>query len=460
MKTNRKILTLVISTMLILSVFSGCLNSGSGSSPASVEPQAPQSQDASTSEAPAGDDNVELSYMGWQPDLAMMNDVMIPAITEKYPNITVKVQILDWFAYWDKLTIETAAGGGPDIAALDVDHIPTYYDFFQPLDDLAAQVMGDDWASNYTDGVLDSLKVVDDTVRMMPCDTTGLWYLYYNKSLCDELGVAAPTGEYANLVDFVANINAAGQDVLPMAFAGKEDVNVGFFWLWLASNNQYGIVGDAAAGNAKFTDEPFSKAFTQIQEMMSNGVLDEKVFGLDAYPGSDDLFKSRKTVSYLTGEWSLGGYLMGSQVEATNIENDELGVVVLQNVNGGDTIMQKYAALGYGINKNCKNPTEAMQVAQEWTMGQGAQDWTNYQACVPAAKNIKLDSNRMKTQEAKNTVTTALDALTNNRSVLRSTLNSALDNKIGELVVSVLRMGMSPEDALAQLQQAADDLRD
>lgn len=396
--------------------------------------------------------------MGWQPDLNMMNSTMIPAIEEKYPNITIKAQILDWFAYWDKLTVETAAGEGPDIAAMDVDHIPTYYDYLEPLEDLASQVIGSDWKLKFKDGVIDSLKVIDDKVMMLPSESTGLWYLFYNKTLCDELNVSPPTGDYADLVNFVSKVNASGKDILPIAFAGKEDVNVGFFWLWLVNNNQYGIVKDAVNGNAKFTDEPFVKAFEQLKKMMDDRVIDEKTFGLDAYPGADTTFKNRNAVSYLTGQWSMGGYLMGSQLNDTAIENDELGIVVLKNINGGETVMQKYASLGYSINVKCKYKEEAMQVAAEWTLGKAAQKWVNYQGTVPAAKDIKLDESLMKTNEAKKTFQAAIDALNSDKVVLRSTLNSSLDNKIGEVVVSVLRKGMSVEDALNQIQKAADAL--
>jgi len=228
------------------------------------------------------------------------------------------------------------------------------------------------------------------------------------------------------------------------------------FWSWLANNNKYGIVKDAVEGKAKFTDEPFVKAFDQIKKMMSDNIMDEKIFGLDAYPGADNVFKNRKAVSYLTGQWSTGGYLMGTQLQGTPIENDEIGIVVLKNIEGKETIMQKYASLGYAINVNCKNKKEALQVAHEWTLGKSAQAWMNYQACVPAGKGMSVDSSLMKTNEAKKTVTTALDALTNNKSVLRSTLNSELDNKIGEVVVGVLRKGMSAEEALKQIQLTLD----
>ena len=49
--------------------------------------------------------------------------------------------------------------------------------------------------------------------------------------------------------------------------------------------------------------------------------------------------------------------------------------------------------------------------------------------------------------------------MNSNPSVLRSTLNVELDNKVGEVVVLVIRSGMDVEDALTQIQQTADSVR-
>jgi raffinose/stachyose/melibiose transport system substrate-binding protein len=457
MRRSVRMLSALLAAMMMMAVLFGC-GGGQANIPGgdSTSVQSTQNEATATTAAEEPARDVELTFMGWQPDLSKMNDTMIPFLNEKYPNIKIKPQILDWFAYWDKLTVETAAGEGPDIAAMDVDHLATFYDYMEPLDGLAAEVIGSDWKLKYTDGVIDSLKVVDDQIKMLPCDTTGLWYLFYNKTLLDEMNVSAPTGEYANLAEFVKKINASGKNILPMAFAGKEDVNVGFFWSWLASNNQAGILADAATGKAKFTDAAFVKAFEQIKKMRTDKIIDDRTFGLDAYPGADSTFKNRQAASYLTGEWSLGGYLIGSQVKDTPIENDQLGVVVLKNIEGGVTIMQKYVSLGYSVNKNSKFKKEAVQAAQEWTLGKAAQGWVNYQACVPAGIGVSIDAGLYKTDEAKKTAPSAVEALAKNKAVLRSTLNPALDNKIGEMVVSVLRKDMKVEDALKQLQLTAE----
>lgn len=409
----------------------------------------------------AADETIELTFMGWQPELSVMNDKMLPILKEKYPNINIKVEILEWFDYWDKLSMDSAVGDSADIIAMDVDHIPTFQEYYMGLDELAAEVLGEDWEDAYNDGVLDGLRGVaeDGTLKCMPSDVTGLWYIFYNKTLCDELGVVPPTGEYVDLVRFVKEVGAKDSSLLPVAFAAKEDVNLGFFYLWLVSNIEPGIVEKAVAGEASFTDEPFVKAFEQLQMIYDDQILKEENFGLDAYPGCDEAFKNRNSVAYLTGEWYLGNYLMGTSLGGTPTENDEFGIVTMQNVEGNDTYMQKYCSFGYSISNDCENKEAAMMVLQELTQGEAAAEWLNYMACVPAAKAVSVDMENMKSDEAKATYQKAFDDLNQNQSGLRSTLNTELDNKVGEVVVSVMRSGLGVEDGLNQIQTVADSVR-
>ena len=215
----------------------------------------------------------------------------------------------------------------------------------------------------------------------------------------------------------------------------------------------------AVKGEASFTDDAFVQAFVQLKDMYEKGILAEENFGLDAYPGCDEAFKNRKAAAYLTGEWYLGNYLMGTSLMGTPTENDEFGIVTMQNVEGGTTCMQKYASFGYSVSNECEYKEEAMKVIEEWTQGEAAGEWMNYMACVPAAKAVTVDMENMNSDEAKATYQKAFDDLNSNPSVLRSTLNVELDNKVGEVVVLVIRSGMDVEDALTQIQQTADSVR-
>ena len=405
---------------------------------------------------------VKLTFMSWQPNLNFMNDVMLPETKEALPDLTVEPQILDWFGYWDKLTIELGSGAGPDIMTMDSAHMPTYAEYLLPLDELLAEYIGENWQESFADSANSMLYVdVDpDKTIVVPSDMTGCWYLFYNKTLCDELGVALPDGSYGDLVRFVQDVTAADPAIIPVAFAAQENDNIGFLYSWLVSNVECGIMEKATKGEASFSDEAFVTAFDQIKMMYDDGILDSRDFALGAYPGCDDAFKNRGAACYLTGQWNMGSYMMGGDLSNTALENDEVGMVKLDNITGGDTVLQEYISMGYAINKNCADPEAAFQVILEWIRGDAGAAWANYMGCLPAWTELSISEEQLRTEEGKKTYQEVLNSLATSQSVLRSTNVPALDTKIGEQVTAVLLQGLSVEDALAQMEDTAEYERD
>ena len=109
---KRKLLSVMLCIMLLVMGICACGKS--------------EVQKDSSDSSSGDDEKIELTFMGWQPELQIMNEKMLPLLEEKYPNIHIKVEVLEWFDYWDKLTIDSVAGDSADIVAMDVDHIPTF----------------------------------------------------------------------------------------------------------------------------------------------------------------------------------------------------------------------------------------------------------------------------------------------------------------------------------------------
>lgn len=410
----------------------------------------------------AAEEKVNLTFMSWQPNLNFMNDVMLPETAKVYPDYTVEPQILDWFAYWDKLTIELAAGEGPDIMTIDSGHLVTYADYLLPLDDLLLQYVGENWQERFADSANNMLYigVEPDKTLLVPCDMSGCWYLFYNKTMCDEMGVAVPNGTYDDLVRFVQEVSNVDSSIIPVVFAAQENDNIGFLYTWLASNVEYGIVDKAVKGEASFTSPAFVTAFEQIQKMYDDGILDNRNFALGAYPGCDDAFKNRGAACYLTGQWNMGSYMMGGDLSNTALETDEVGIVKMNNVAGEETVLQEYISMGYAINKNCEDVEAAFKVLLEWVKGDAGAKWANYMGCLPAWNDLTISEDQMRTNEARETYQAVLDSLAVSKNVQRATNVPALDSKIGELVTAVLLQGMSVDDALAQMDATAEYERD
>lgn len=443
MKKLAKVLSLVLLTAILVSALAGC----------GGDKSAEQTADTAMASGTSGAREVSITYWGWMPYNEIMNSQMVPEFNKKYPNIKVEVQIMDWGAYWDKLSAEMAAGEGPDVFAMNPDNFPKFQENMAPLDELANKVIGSDWKTRFVDAFLKDAYMGGTELKMFPYSFSGQWFIYYNKTFLSELGTKAPAN-YDELKAMTQAIAAKDKDVLPIAFGGKEALTDAYFYTGLVNAIQPGIVQEAGKGNAKFTDEPFVKGMESFKKLFADGVLNKTVLGIDPQPGADDLFKNRKAATFLSGAWLAGGYLGGTQLGGTPIENDEIGVVAMPNINGGKNMVLGSVDFAYGINNNSKEKEAALTFAGDMVLGQPAKIFADNTMPVPAAKDIKVDMNSIKTDEAKATFGNFEKSYSEGLAGPRSTFIPAVDNKIGEVIQAVLQDKLEIKAALEQVQQA------
>lgn len=446
----RKLCSLLLAAAMVGTILSGC---GSEKEQGADTAEPSQTAGAQQEKDTAGDTGdsasaASLSFWGWIP----YNNVIEPmtaAFQEENADIDVDVQIMDWGAYWDKLTLDLANGEGPDVFAMNLDNYEKYKDYMEPLDGLAAQVIGDDWKTLFNEKMLES-TYVDEDLKIFPVDFGGQWYVFYNKTLLGELGQSVPNG-YQAFADYA---KAVENDTIPMIFGGKESLNVAYLYLWLVNNQNPGIVSKAAAGEASFEDEAFLKGFEDLQKMMDDGVIPKNSFGIDPTTDADSLFKERKSPMILTGAWQAGAYLAGTQLADSKIAKDEIGVFAMPTPINDNPYVVGSIDHGWAINKNSKNKEAAMKLVAEWAAGDAAQIWLEELYGIPCAAGVTLDTANLPSQEAKDTIGVISDTLSDQLAGPRSTGNAAVDNKTGEVVQAFVQGMMDAKDATAQMQQA------
>lgn len=447
----RKLCSLLLVVAMMGTILSGCgseKEQGADTAEPSAAAETQQKQEAGDGENSSLADAASLSFWGWIP----YNNVIEPmtaAFQEEHPDIGVDVQIMDWAAYWDKLTLDLANGEGPDVFAMNLDNYEKYKDYMEPLDELAAQVNGDDWKTLFNGKMLESTYVEED-LKIFPVDFGGQWYVFYNKTLLEELGQSVPNG-YQAFADYA---KAVENDTIPMIFGGKEALNVAYLYLWLVNNQNPGIVAKAAAGEASFEDEAFIKGFEDLRKMIDDGVIPENSFGIDPTTDADSLFKERKSPMILTGAWQAGAYLAGTQLTDSKIANDEIGVFAMPAPMNDNPYVVGSIDHGWAINKNSKNKEAAMKLITEWAAGDAAQIWLEELYGIPCAAGITLDTTDLPSQEAKDTIGVISATLTDQLAGPRSTGNAAVDNKTGEVVQAFVQGMLDAKDAAAQMQQA------
>lgn len=429
---KRGFVLLAICTALSILTFTGCGNQ---------KTQQPDSPD---------DQNTKLSFWGWVP----YNNVVEPmkeALGKKNPLLEVEVQVMDWGAYWDKLTLELANGGGPDVFVMNLDNYDKYKDYMEPLDALAANEAGENWKDLFLPSMLDS-SYVEDALKVFPVDFGGQWYIYYNKNLMEELGQKVP----ATYEEFAEYAKSVEKDSIPVIFGGKEGLNCSYLYFWLANNREPGIVQKAAKGEADFTDAAFIDAFADLTKMMEDKVIPLNSFGVDPTTDQDNLFKGRKSPMVLTGAWQAGALLAGNGLEGSAIENDEIGVMLPPLPSTDNPYVVGALDHGWAINKNSPNKEAAMELLIEWTTGEAANIWLTQLYGIPCAKDVKTDDNALKSDEARKTIGVIGESLDKKLTGPRSTGNAVVDNKTGEVVQAYVQGIMDAEKAAAEMQMAYD----
>lgn len=75
----------------------------------------------------AGQATIRFSW--WGSDVRhQLNQELIAAFMDQYPDITVVPDFTDWTGYWDKLATQTAGGDTPDVIMMDMNYIREYAD--------------------------------------------------------------------------------------------------------------------------------------------------------------------------------------------------------------------------------------------------------------------------------------------------------------------------------------------
>jgi len=143
----------------------------------------------------AGGAPVELTFMMWgaPEELAVWNEIVKDFQSQK-PNITVKVEVSDWEAYWEKLKTMLAASTPPDLFAMDA---PLYLDYqsrgvlknLQPYLDKYPDMLNGVYPQT-----LEAYKLADGYYGL-PRDFQTI-VLFYNKDMFDVAKVAYPTADW------------------------------------------------------------------------------------------------------------------------------------------------------------------------------------------------------------------------------------------------------------------------
>ncbi|WP_422771651.1 ABC transporter substrate-binding protein [Plantactinospora sp. WMMC1484] len=182
-------------------------------------------------------DKIQLSVFWWGGDRrAELTKQALELYTQRYPDVTFEFTHQGNAGYYDKLSIEAAAGNAPDIFQIDDNYLTEYAqrEILLDLTDYVREDLLD--LRKLPAGLAQSSQVTGRTVAAAAAENTP--GLIYNKSLLDRLNMPEPQigmsySDYLNWADEITD--RSGGKVF-----GTMDPSADYkaFWLWLRSQDK------------------------------------------------------------------------------------------------------------------------------------------------------------------------------------------------------------------------------
>lgn len=304
-------------------------------------------------------------WHGLGTEASLLNDRIIPAWNEQYPDVAVNVLQVPFDQLRAKYVTESAAGGGPEVLLGASDWIGEYFeaDVIQPIDELA----GDDFAAAYNPTAIEGVTY-EGQIYAVPQNINGVAF-FYNKDL-----VPTPPTTTDELLAMAAQV-ANAPDRQGFGLIANLYSNAGYF---------YGLGGQIFTedGLSAF-DSPETVAFFDLLRTISQapGVV------TDAQQGNiESSFREGRLGMMFNGPWFL-------QAANESLGADKVGVAVLPAISAAENApAQPFVGIqSLYLNRNAEE--DQAQLAFEfarWMSSEGTQIFVDEAGQLPASTAVEL----------------------------------------------------------------------
>jgi raffinose/stachyose/melibiose transport system substrate-binding protein len=277
------------------------------------------------------------------------------AFEASHPGVKFEITPLENEAFKTKLTTNIQAGNPPDIF-----HTWGGGVLFQQAEaglvrDLTPEVTG--WKDSLIPTALDAYSTGGKTYGS-PVDT-GMVGFWYNKELFEKAKISAPPATWAEYLEAVKKLKAAGST--PIALAGKEKWPGHYYWAYLAMRVAGLEALAQAAVDKDFTKPEFVAAGTHLAELVAlqpfqTGFL---AAGYSSADGQAATMGNGKAAMELMGQWAPSVQKDSSAGKAGL--GDKLGFFSFPAVDGGKGQVTDAFGGGGGFAIGKDAPPEAVE---------------------------------------------------------------------------------------------------
>lgn len=352
MKT-KKVLTLVMTTVLTLSLLSGCGNNS-----------------AQTGTTGKANEKTTIRFATWDSDDTLS---LQQKIVDKFNSDNKDVNVV-LESYGNDYDTKTAAGIGANDAP-DVMYMwnyPQYGDALEPLDNYITKE-GQAYKDNFYEALWNYNSSKGKVLGMPVGYTTHV--VYYNKDLFDKAGVSYPTDGWTwqDLKDAAKKLTNKNEKVYGFAFSGKPDPYDFEMYLW---NNGTQYVGKDGKLEGNLNSDKAVETLGMFQNMEKDGIaIASEGSGLDE-------MKSGKAAMFINGSWSL------DTLKSAKIN---FGVATLPVFEKGKKSISIISSSGVSISKTSKNKEAAWKFVKYWTSEEVNKARIGYE--IPVLKSVSKSEN-------------------------------------------------------------------
>lgn len=275
------------------------------------------SADADAAPAESG----TVTWWGYTPDTPVAEHY-IEEFNKEFPDITVTYKNFENVDYRNTMTSALESGQGPDVfdLAASVSNTEVWGPYALDLAPLAEETLGADWASKFSGGYAEQLRMSDDTQVSLPLGGMSAGFLWYNKDIFDEAGADVPT-DYASWIETCKKITAIGKTCFTMG-AGGADTFPSELYHAIANSVDPDYFLMAAHGDAKWDDPQGIEVLQIIQNMKNDGIISADVLDAGQYPLANEAFMRGDAAMVQMGYW----YAQYSGAESCRVAMESAGV--------------------------------------------------------------------------------------------------------------------------------------
>ncbi|MFF1411521.1 extracellular solute-binding protein [Streptomyces sp. NPDC058289] len=395
-----------------------------------------------TGSGPAADGKVTFAW--WNIATTEPGKSLFPqissAFTATHPNITVKTTSLENEAFKSKLTATTSSGKLPDVFQTWGGGVLQQQVDAGLVEDLT-DVFG--WSSELTPVSLQAYQFEGRTYGV-PYDV-GMVGFWYNKKLFAKAGITAPPATWAELLEDVKKLKAAG--VTPIALAGKEKWPGHYYWAYLAMRVAGLPALQQAATTKDFTGAGFVQAGTHLKELVDLQPFQTGFLGAGyATPGGQAATMGNgKAAMELMGQWG-----PSVQKDAGADLGADLGFFPFPTVDGGVGQATDVFGGGGGFALRKGAPKEALDFLKFFVLDNESKLLASngYLPVVKGAESQLTDPNRK-------VVADSLVKATGFQLFLDQAYPPAVGQEVNDSVADLIAGKKTPEQVTKSITEAA-----